>query len=72
MKSRDLNLSGNMATRDIEYQVKNAKGKDVHDVEVVLIEKFVPGKEGNANGICGGNGCSNKATMTITIKADPV
>jgi hypothetical protein len=39
-----------------------AKGKDVHDAEVVLIEKFVPGKEGNAKGICGGNGCSNKDT----------
>jgi hypothetical protein len=56
--------SGNVAERNIEYQVRTAKGKNVHDVEVVLIEEFVAGKEGtgDTSGICSGNGCSNKST----------
>ncbi len=52
--------SGNMAERQVEYQVRTIGGKEVHDVEVVLREEFVSGKEGDPKGICGGDGCSNK------------
>jgi RHS repeat-associated protein len=60
MTSDDLHKprgSGDVATREIEYQVRNNKGKDVPNVEVVLKEKLV---SGSAGGICGGDGCSNR------------
>jgi RHS repeat-associated protein len=56
---RPARQRGEMATRDIAYQVKDAKGHDVHNVEVKLQEEIVAGKE-DKNGICAP--CSNKAT----------
>jgi hypothetical protein len=63
MTSDDLHKprgSGDVATREIEYQVRNDKGKDVHNVEVVLNEKLLSGPANNR--ICGGSGCSNVDT----------